>query len=452
MNALVNSCDVSSSSGDVRGEEPTWRTGKRPQDRFADIPILAGAEEKTQSDNNTADEADLGTDMQCEQGTLSARKRAGRSTPDDTYAATAPVALDGSPELSVQTKIGTGKGDFTLARFPKTPCEQAVAVESPGAGQKKHVAIRSRDGKDGQSAQTMNSVSRKNGGFCTPQAGSPARKGNLLDTLHTPNEPSRKALSRKQSSAFEALPKSDGRLQGLGAENQGRVSCRRGSASGSQNTSMEALMSRGRDAQPSGHKSGASVPTEPGAYFASQPAAAGPHVSIGATTYQSADVGASEGVSQSVGEQILDSLKASMVQGDGRVLIRLQPPELGMVLVRLREQGEHLEGTLQVDRAETRRQIEQALPEVVRSLQDAGIGIRRLDVTDGDSTGPDLGEGQPQQHGSSGYRDAGQDRDHLWAAFTPWSPAAADSSADPRPAREVQGTTDVPRGRIDMLL
>jgi flagellar hook-length control protein FliK len=141
-----------------------------------------------------------------------------------------------------------------------------------------------------------------------------------------------------------------------------------------------------------------------------------------------------------------------MAQGDGQVLIRLQPPELGTVVVRFREQGERLDGTLQVERADTRREIEQALPEVVRSLQEAGIGIRRLDVTDGDPPGQDLGRGQPQQDRSSGHRDSGQDRDHLWASSTPWSPAAADFSVDSQQTPDIQGSTEMPRGRIDMLL
>ena len=452
MGTLVNSYAMSPSNGDVRGDELKWRTGKRPQDRFADIPILTDATEKTQFDNNAADEADLGTELQCGQGNLSARKRAGRSTSDDSHAATAAIALDKLTELSVQTKRGVAKGDFASAQFSKTPCEEVVAIESASARQKKQAPILGRDSRNGQHTQVVGGAARKNGSFGVPLAGPSARKGNLPDTARSLDEPSTKALSGKQSRAFEASSKSEGRLRGPNVESQPRASSRLGSAPGSQIPSTEALLSRGRETQPGSHKGGASVPTEPGAYFVSQPAIAGPHTSIAATTHQSADVGASEDVSQSVGEQILDSLKASMAQGDGQVVIRLQPPELGMVLVQFREQGEHLDGTLKVDRTDTRREIERVLPEVVRSLQDAGVGIRRLDVRDGDSPGQDLGGGQSQQEGSSGHRDAGQERDRLWASFTPWSPAAGDSCADPRLVPDVRGETEVPRGRIDMLL
>jgi hypothetical protein len=111
-----------------------------------------------------------------------------------------------------------------------------------------------------------------------------------------------------------------------------------------------------------------------------------------------------------------------------------------------------LDGTLKVDRADTRREIEQVLPEVVRSLQDAGIGIRRLDVTDSDSPAQDLGRGQPQQDGSSGYRDAGQDRDSLWTSSASGPAAAADSSWGSPRAPDTPSSAAMPQGRIDMLL
>jgi flagellar hook-length control protein FliK len=452
MNALANSDAVSPSHGDVRGDGLMQRTPKRPQDRFADTFILADAKEETRSNSNAADEADLGTGLQCEQRTLNARKRAGRSTEDSSHAGAAVIASDKPTELSVQTKRGVGKGDSTSARFSQTPCEELVATESPDAGHKKRAAILSQHGKNEQHTHIVGSVARKNGGFGALLAGPSALKENLLATSHALDEPSRKALSRRQSPVFEVSPKSEGRLRGAGSENQPRAGFKRGSASGSPNHTLEALLSRGKETQPGSHKSGASAATQPSACSVSQPAAAGPHTSAATAIREIAEGGVSEGVSQSVGEQILDSLKASMAQGDRQVLIRLQPPELGMVLVRFREQGERLDGTLQVDRTDTRREIEQALPEVVRSLQEAGIGIRRLDVTDADPSGQDLGGGQPQQDGSSGHRHAGQDRDHLWTSSTPWSAAAADFSVDSQQTPNIQGSTEMPRGRIDMFL
>ncbi len=452
MNALVNSYAVSPSGGDVHGDGLMQRAPKMPQDRFADIPILADANEETRSDSNADGAGDLGTDLQRDQDTLSARKRADRSAAESSYAAATVVASDNPMESPVPTRSGAGKGDSASTRFSQTPCEESVTAGSPNADQRKQAAILSQYGKDGQHAQIMGGVVRKNGWSGTPGAGPSTPKENLPATAHILDGPSTKALSRKKSLAIAASPKSEARLRGPGAENQLRADSRRGGASGSPNPAMEALLSRGRETQPGGHQSGASVPTGSSPCFASQPAAAGPYPSLGTAAVGNADVGMNESISQSIGEQILDSLKASMAQGDRQVLIRLQPPELGMVLVRLREQGERLDGILKVDRTDTRREIEQVLPEVVRSLQDAGIEVRRLDVTDSDSPGQDLDGGQPQQDGSSGHHDAGQDRDSLWTSFTPRPGAAADSSVDSHQAPAVQGSTAMPQGRIDMLL
>ncbi len=451
MDILVNSYAVSPSNGDVRGEEPQWRTGKKPQDRFADIPVLADTTDKRLSDNNDADEADSSAEPQSEQGTLSSRKRADRSTPDDRHAATAAVALDELTGISVRTKRDAEKGDFASARSSKTLREEVVAVESVSAGQKQAATL-GRNSRTGQHGQVVGDAMRKNGGFGTPLAGPSARRGNSPDTTQALDEPSTRTLSRKQSRAFAVSSRPEGKLQGPGAERQLRADSRRGSALGSRNASTEALLSRSRDAQSGSHKGGTKVPAEAGAYLVGPPAVARSPTFSTVATHQSAEGGGSQGVPQSVGEQILESLKASMAHGDRQILIRLEPPELGMVLVRFREQGEHLDGMFKVDRADTRREIEQVLPEVVRSLQDAGIGIRRIDVTDGDAPAQDLGGGQSQQEGSSGYRDAGQERDHFRASFMPGFSATAASSGDSRSVPDVQETMEVPRGRIDMLL
>ncbi len=153
-----------------------------------------------------------------------------------------------------------------------------------------------------------------------------------------------------------------------------------------------------------------------------------------------------------LGEQILDSWQASVTQGQRQVTIRLQPPELGTVLVRFREQGEQLDGILEVARTETRRRIEQALPEVVRSLQDAGIAVRRLDVTSGELSMQESGRDLLQQDVWSGQYGSSRNQDHFPASQTmrpqPGGPYAVDSQETPSADRP-QTTT---HGRIDVLL
>jgi flagellar hook-length control protein FliK len=62
-------------------------------------------------------------------------------------------------------------------------------------------------------------------------------------------------------------------------------------------------------------------------------------------------------------------------------MIRLNPPELGMVFIKFQEQNTELSGFLEVSKTETKFEIEQALPEIIRNLTDCDIQIKRLDVT-----------------------------------------------------------------------
>jgi len=85
-------------------------------------------------------------------------------------------------------------------------------------------------------------------------------------------------------------------------------------------------------------------------------------------------------VSASVSEQIQESLRASLARPDQQITIRLNPPELGTVLIKFREQDSQITGVLEVNKSQTRAEIQQALPEIVRNLQELGVNIRRLEV------------------------------------------------------------------------
>ena len=199
-------------------------------------------------------------------------------------------------------------------------------------------------------------------------------------------------------------------------------------------------------------KEGAAVQTEPPAALAGQPVVAAPRLSLEAQMPKVAEVGATANPLRSVGEQILDSVRASMTPGDRQIVIRLQPPELGTIAVRLREQGDHLEGTIEVGKSDVRREIEQALPDVVRGLQEAGVPIRRFDVTSSDSTGPDRGRGLPQQDLGAGQQGSGQHREPFPHAHTAWPQETTRYSASAEEPTGAGGQSSAPPGRIDMLL
>ena len=90
-------------------------------------------------------------------------------------------------------------------------------------------------------------------------------------------------------------------------------------------------------------------------------------------------------VSTGLGRQIQESISSSLNQGEQQITIRLNPPELGNVFIKFQTQADEITGTLQVSNAQTRYEVEQALPEVIRNLADSGIEVGRLEVVISDA-------------------------------------------------------------------
>jgi flagellar hook-length control protein FliK len=112
-------------------------------------------------------------------------------------------------------------------------------------------------------------------------------------------------------------------------------------------------------------------------------------------------------VSSTVSQQIMESIHGSLQQGDRYITIRLHPPELGKVVVRFQEREDQITGSLEVSKAQTRYEIDQALPQIIQTLRDSGVRIERLDVllTDQSERQADknhlLQDGSFQQHYSA---------------------------------------------------
>jgi flagellar hook-length control protein FliK len=166
----------------------------------------------------------------------------------------------------------------------------------------------------------------------------------------------------------------------------------------------------------------------------------------------------SKSLTQDVGEQIGAALRAGLdrfVQSQDSTSLRVQlhPPELGTVVVRFEEQDHQIKGVLEVSRLETGREIERALPEVVRTLQDAGVQVRRFEVVVSDQAGKDSatgssshdGSGQPHGGSQTGNRSDGAPRGN-WSHWSPGRQSANDS-------HQIEDSPNVvARGRIDILL
>jgi len=82
----------------------------------------------------------------------------------------------------------------------------------------------------------------------------------------------------------------------------------------------------------------------------------------------------------SVSEQIQESIHSSFRSGNQQIVIRLDPPELGKVVVKFTEQDNDITGLLQVDKLQTRDQLQQTLPDIIQNLQNAGIVVKKFEV------------------------------------------------------------------------
>ncbi|MBC8470095.1 MAG: flagellar hook-length control protein FliK [Planctomycetes bacterium] len=98
-------------------------------------------------------------------------------------------------------------------------------------------------------------------------------------------------------------------------------------------------------------------------------------------------------ISTGVGQQIQESVRSSFSQQgqNQQITIQLNPPELGKVLIKFQEQDNQITGLLEVSKTQTRIEIEQAIPQIIRGLQDSGIQIKRLDVVLSQGGQPDQG-------------------------------------------------------------
>jgi len=107
-----------------------------------------------------------------------------------------------------------------------------------------------------------------------------------------------------------------------------------------------------------------------------------PAAAKNATTANMPGQNASSNVSADIGKQILESIQSSVSRqgAERQITVRLNPPELGKVSITFRQQDAELTGIMEVSKAQTRVEIEQTLPQIIRNLADSGIQIKRLEV------------------------------------------------------------------------
>jgi flagellar hook-length control protein FliK len=107
---------------------------------------------------------------------------------------------------------------------------------------------------------------------------------------------------------------------------------------------------------------------------------------------------------KSVAEQIIGDIGANLRGVDQEIRIMLNPPDLGRVRIQFQQRGEEIIGWLQVEKAQTRYAVERELPQIVASLQQNGIPVRRVNVTQNSYNEP----GEHKNNTSEDYHGTGQ--------------------------------------------
>jgi len=102
-------------------------------------------------------------------------------------------------------------------------------------------------------------------------------------------------------------------------------------------------------------------------------------------------VGTPDNLQASPSEQIIQSIRVNLRTPEQEIYISLNPPELGRVRMTFRHSDGEITGLLEVEKPQTKYDIEQSLPQIIASLQDCGVQVRRVDVVLKD---------QPQQNQS----------------------------------------------------
>jgi len=115
---------------------------------------------------------------------------------------------------------------------------------------------------------------------------------------------------------------------------------------------------------------------------------------------KSANDASTADASANTAAQIQEHIHSTLQQGEREITIRLYPPELGKVFVRLQEHEGQITGLLEVSKTQTRYDIEQVLPQIVRNLQDSGVQIKRLEVTLTDQSDQQAYKDQSLQDGT----------------------------------------------------
>jgi flagellar hook-length control protein FliK len=79
-------------------------------------------------------------------------------------------------------------------------------------------------------------------------------------------------------------------------------------------------------------------------------------------------------------EQVISQIQNKITGSSQEIQITLSPAELGSVRVTFRQQEGQIEGLLEVENPQVRKDIEKAMPQIAAILAQNGMLVRRIDI------------------------------------------------------------------------
>ena len=111
-----------------------------------------------------------------------------------------------------------------------------------------------------------------------------------------------------------------------------------------------------------------------------QPTGNTPTTTASATVNARSNINAISDSPANPAQQIIQSIRMNTQGPQQELNINLHPSELGTVRIRFQQLNGVITGTIEVDNPRTRYEIEKEIPEIVTSLQNNGLQVRRVDV------------------------------------------------------------------------
>ncbi len=126
-------------------------------------------------------------------------------------------------------------------------------------------------------------------------------------------------------------------------------------------------------------------------------------------------------------QQILKHLPDAAALAPRQIRITLSPAELGTVRISFQRDNQEISGLIEAQRPEVRREIEQAMPQIISTLQQQGLQVRRVDIqpmpdvsANRDTSGTFSDPSMQKEFAHSGYDS---DRGNAFSGYSSEGPA-----------------------------